>query len=90
MREFKQCPAGLFEVHEGNEKIAFAHLNQSKKYIDILWVSPNFRRQGIAIALVRFITENVGKLTRAPTKTKTSAVVSLSAKLGDELDPEKE
>lgn len=71
---------------DGKRIVATAFVNEAGNYIQSLYVSLKYRRQGIALGLVRFITEHRGrKLNRCPGRLKNAAIHSLSAKLGDEL-----
>jgi GNAT superfamily N-acetyltransferase len=66
--------------------VATAFVNDAGNYVQSLYVSRKHRRQGIALALVRFITEQRGrKLNRCPNQYKNDPVRALSATLGDEL-----
>jgi hypothetical protein len=76
----------LIEAAGQRVTIAHARLSPKKRYIRRLVVAKEFRRSGVAIALVRHIVADLGyKLHRAPSRIKNDAVKALSAKLGDEL-----
>lgn len=66
--------------------VAWARYRENGNYISMLHVLPAYRRQGIAIALVRFIQADRGApLNRAPNMIKNDAIRRLSARLGEEL-----
>lgn len=88
--KFRRGVGDKFEVVKDETKIvAWARYRKEENYIYMLFVDKEFRWKGIAIKLVRFIGNCVGKkLNRAPSHTKNDAVKALSVKMGEELGEE--
>lgn len=86
MIEYRAKPNHRYVAVLNGRIIATAYVNDAANYVKSLYVSRRYRRQGVAIGLVRFIGEHRGrKLNRCPNDRKNDAVRALSAKLGDEL-----
>ena len=82
--QFRQVDEHRYEAFAEDVTLAIAHVNGS--YIDRLFVSKAYRRQGIALGLVNFIIDShPDKLHRCPVSLKTKPVIELSRKLGDRL-----
>lgn len=63
-----------------------AKVDDAGNFVRFLSVRKQFRRQGVAMALLRFIAQHRGrKLTPAPDKSKTDVVRALGAKYGAEI-----
>lgn len=78
-----------YDITLSDKCIGWARYNEKNNYIYMLWIAPNYRRQGFGSNLVRFIGNCVGKkLNRAPSHTKNDAVKALSVKMGEELGEE--
>lgn len=86
MIEYRAKPRHRYVAVLDKRVIATATVNDAGNFIQSLHVALKHRRQGVAMGLVRFITQHRGrKLNRCPADRKNDAVKQLSAKLGDEL-----
>lgn len=84
--EYKKGRPNEYLAMVDGTRIALAMVSDTARpHICLLSVENGYRRQGIALALVRFVIADRGKLYRAPSSIKNAAIHKLSAKLGDEL-----